>query len=237
MPMNGCSYKESLKLLNNENWAKLSVEKKVEVLQAVEREMAIREKRFPCQVTAESIKSDNGVCLGLYSPSSKDIKINADQLSRDSKYGNDYSTHLDTVLHEGRHAYQDQVVNGYVRHEDSKKVMAWRENMKDGNYIRYEQNPRAYFNQPIEKDAREFAAKTTLKVEEEKVQLQREKLTNQYENHKITNSSLEEKRQRYLENIKRENETNKFKEHSNGKDKSENLNRGESNSKNNGMKR
>ena len=73
-------------------------------------------------------------------------------------YGKDSSTIVTTCLHEGRHAYQHQVVNGIVQHDDPNEAATWSENLKDGNYISFEENPRGYYEQPVEVDAREFAA-------------------------------------------------------------------------------
>lgn len=167
------SYQDSLKYLNNEQWKTLNVDEKINVLQVVENEMANRSQRLPCEISAEPMpSSDNSIQLGGYSPASKDISLNSEQLMAGSKYGNDYSVHLDTTLHEGRHAYQDQAVTGIVQHSDKAELEAWRDNMKPGHYIDYEQNPRRYFSQPIEQDARAFAAKQSQQVELDKNRIQ-----------------------------------------------------------------
>ena len=74
-------------------------------------------------------------------------------------YGKDASTIVTTCLHEGRHAHQHQVAKGFVEHDNPVEAEAWRENLKDGHYISFRENPRGYYEQPVEVDAREFAAR------------------------------------------------------------------------------
>ena len=162
-------YNSVLQSLTDEKWNSLKVYEKLAVLQAVENEIAVREGRQPCQVSGEFIPSSNdGITLGYYSQSTRDITINTEQLVPQSKYGSDYSVHLDTILHEGRHAYQHQAVLGEIEHIDSQAVQAWTDNMAPGHYITYERNPRGYYSQPIERDARDFARDKAITIEHEK---------------------------------------------------------------------
>lgn len=163
------NYITSLQALSDESWPGLSIDEKLVVLQDIENEMAIRENRSPCRVTGEFIPSDDrGITLGYYNRDSRNITINTEQLDRASKYGNDFHVHLDTILHEGRHAYQHQAVMAEIEHNDKVQLAEWVENMKPGNYITFERNPRGYYLQPIEKDAREFAATNALLLGEER---------------------------------------------------------------------
>lgn len=152
------TYQESLLLIGNE-WTSLSDDKKIEVLQTIENHMAYESNRVSVPVEGRFLHTgSDGIVLGLYDPRSGRIYINASQFDSESMYGKDSSTIVTTCLHEGRHAYQHQVVNGIVQHDDPSEAAAWRENLKDGNYISFEENPRGYYEQPVEVDAREFAA-------------------------------------------------------------------------------
>lgn len=63
---------------------------------------------------------------------------------------------LGTVIHEGRHAYQDQAIDHPGLHPDAAQVEAWRDNKKPGHYIRPDKDLGAYFTQPIEADAYQY---------------------------------------------------------------------------------
>lgn len=162
-------YYSALRALTDETWNSLNVDDKISLLQSVENEVAAREGRQPCQVTGEFIhSSDKGITLGYYNQSTRGITINTEQLVTQSKYGSDYRVHLDTILHEGRHAYQHQAVLGEIEHEDHEAAQAWADNMAPGHYISYEKNPRGYYSQPIERDARGFAREKAAAIEQEK---------------------------------------------------------------------
>lgn len=188
------AYEESIKELNDSRWVTLSVDDKVSVLQSVENEMAKRSQRFPCDISAKKIESSsNSIVLGSYSPSSKEITLNSEQLDNGSKYGKEFAIHLNTILHEGRHAYQDQAVNGIVKYDNNEELEKWKDNMKPGHYITYRENPRGYYNQPIERDARTFADEMTEKVKNEKDQLleQQFSLESRYHENTIYNAKKE----------------------------------------------
>lgn len=163
------SYNYALQFLTDEKWNSLNVYEKLNLLQIIENEVAVREGRQPCLVSGSFIPSSNdGIVLGFYSKATRNITINAEQLDPQSKYGSDYRVHLDTILHEGRHAYQHQAVLGEIEHADAQAVQAWADNMAPGHYITFERNPRGYYFQPIEKDARDFARDKAITIEQEK---------------------------------------------------------------------
>ena len=63
---------------------------------------------------------------------------------------------MNTLLHESRHAFQHRCVKHPESCDVSPKVIEeWKDNQK--HYIRPEDDFVAYENQPIEKDANEFA--------------------------------------------------------------------------------
>ena len=162
------SYQDSLHLLNNSEWNKLSISNRASVMQSIENEVARREGRSPCNVSLYSEAPDkNGrISCGGYNLKTSDIEMNTYHLSEKTSEGC-----LNTIMHEGRHAYQDNVVKGNIDHHPQSDVKAWQHNMKPGNYISPEQNIKGYYRQPIEADAREYAAITTRQIQaEQKIQ-------------------------------------------------------------------
>ena len=152
------TYNESL-LLTGQQWNNLDENKKLEVLQTIENHIAFESGRLSCPVEGKFLYTGiDGIVLGTYDPASRRIYVNSSQLDSESMYGKHSDTLVTTCLHEGRHAYQHQVAEGIVHHDNSIEVETWRENLKTGNYISYRENPRAYYDQPVEVDARTFAA-------------------------------------------------------------------------------
>ena len=89
--------------------------------------------------------------LGCFSPDNNTIRLNANYLETP-----DCKDLMNTLLHESRHAFQHRCVKHPESCDVSPKVIeAWKENQK--HYIRPEDDFVAYENQPIEKDANDFA--------------------------------------------------------------------------------
>lgn len=169
------TYDESI-ILTAENWQQLSPGEKLEALQAIEDRMALESDRLACPVESRPLYADgNSVTLGLYDPATGRICINSSQLEPGSRYGDDPRMMVETCLHEGRHAYQDQAVKGIADHSDKAQVESWRENFKD--YITFEENPRAYYSQPVEADARAFAHARYEMMNEERTQLREQSVS------------------------------------------------------------
>lgn len=98
-------------------------------------------------------------CWGEYTPSDGSIKINSDVLSEPEKL----KWTIDTLLHETRHAFQYEIVNGNITgNVDQKTLAEWRHNID--NYIPASLDLQAYSNQSIEKDARNFAGSVLEKI-------------------------------------------------------------------------
>jgi hypothetical protein len=170
------TYKEALLNLDDKKWHAMGDSGKLETLQAIENEMATRQNRTPCTVRGQAIQPDaNGnITLGYYSSDMKQITVNTAQLQKDAKYGGQIFEHVDTVIHEGRHAYQHQAVSGQIRH-DPGETAEWAENMKPGHYVSGNgKNIERYYNQPVERDAYGYAEKMTEKVRQEQVKAQQE---------------------------------------------------------------
>lgn len=151
------TYQEGLSL-TGPGWAGLSEEVKLEALQAIENHMALEGGRLPCPVRGEFLYTGiDGIVIGTYDPGKRTIYINSSQFDGEAKYGKTPEALVTACLHEGRHAYQHQVVNGMVKYDNAQEAEAWKENLSPGRYISFRQNPRAYYSQPVEADARSFA--------------------------------------------------------------------------------
>lgn len=139
-------------------WSTLTEEEKVEVLQIIENHIAEEQGRLNCPIRSKALYTGtDGVVMGVYDRDDKSIQVNALQLEPTSKYGHDSERMIMTCLHEGRHAYQNQAIEGLIEHDDPEEVELWKQNLAEGHYIRFYQNPRAYYLQPVEVDARTFA--------------------------------------------------------------------------------
>ena len=155
--------------LTCDKWIELDDSQKIEVLQTIENQMAIEAGRAACPVVGRWLYSgEDGIVLGSYSRDSQTIYINASQFDPDSKYGQSPDRIITTCIHEGRHAYQNQVVNGIVEHDNPGEAEIWKENLSDDGYISYQENPVAYYMQPVETDARSFAEHRMSMLQEER---------------------------------------------------------------------
>lgn len=150
-------YDENLRLTGTA-WNNLDENKKVEVLQIIENHVAYETGRIACPVKSKFLYTGmGGVVLGVYDSKNRIIYVNSSQFDAESMYGKTSEALVTACLHEGRHAYQHQAVEGIILHGDTDEVEIWRENLKEGNYITFNENPKAYYNQPVETDARTYA--------------------------------------------------------------------------------
>lgn len=168
------TYKEILNTLNPEVWRSLSEEEKMDYFQSLENCMAMESNRDSCKVNGKFLYTgEEGVVLGAYNAETREIDINVSQFDECSLYGKEPGRLTQTCLHEGRHALQHQVAEGAVNYPDSKVAEEWKHNLEADNYISYKRNPKAYYNQPVERDAREFAETryAALLAEKEKMEI------------------------------------------------------------------
>jgi len=156
---NKMSYVDSLNLLKDNEWVRLSIQQKLAVMQSVENEVAHREGRPACNVSlfTEAPDKNENYTSGTYDIDTGKIGMNTYYL-----YTASPEDSLRTILHEGRHGYQDSAVKGIIHHHPQSEVNAWKHNMN--HYIDGEKNIRAYYNQPVEADAREYADITTRQI-------------------------------------------------------------------------
>lgn len=142
--------------LRFENWRTLELDDKVQVLNILERDIARIEHRPSVPVYAEPLDDFD---WGGYNPTDKTITINSVYLEASSQNLDKFKEILDTLIHEGRHAYQDY--NMYERevHPRCSEIDSWRENERLGycGGDASELGARLYRFQPQEIDARQFA--------------------------------------------------------------------------------
>ena len=154
-----------------ETWRDLSVEDRISVLQEIENGAADIAHRTPCIVIGEPMEAS---LYGYYKPRWSPDTVTPEQISQalaeqpviminsdllDGSYEN-YKEAMDTILHEGRHAYQEY--NMYERevHTSPGDVKNWIENEFGYKYQEADSTfvgDKCYYMQPLEADARKFA--------------------------------------------------------------------------------
>lgn len=167
----------SIEDIQFENWQEIGVEQMVDILGSLENEIAKIQHRPAMVLTAERL--DNNVFGQQYG---NRIELNVKILESSKNDPALLDAVLDTLIHEGRHAYQHYNVEERMVHQSQAEVNSWRENFnelgyKDGSPIaihligpfNYTNNElaslgaRLYYYQPVETDAREYAADTMSK--------------------------------------------------------------------------
>lgn len=139
--------------LRTENWSRMTYDQRWDTLQKIENSTAEREGRTARTVWPERMEEN---VYGYFSEKNPyEIHVN-NQLLANSSNGYEMA---DTVWHEGRHAYQYDACNGELR-LDSKKPDAqttelWKANFYPGIY---REEGGGYYYQPVEMDAKRFAA-------------------------------------------------------------------------------
>lgn len=144
--------------LNPFSWSGLSVEQRVDVLNSIDEKIAGITKRTPCRIEAVELEDNLN---GLAFPDGR-IYLNRRLLNDCSRAG--LSQCLETLLHEGRHAYQNYNLNVRVVEQNSERVESWRlnhemgyEDGESGLFDYKDMGFKRYLTQPVEVDARVFA--------------------------------------------------------------------------------
>ena len=148
----------SIEEIKYENWNSLELSEKETVLNSLEEKIAEIEHRPASPIHLSPLKEG---LWGGYDPETKDITINS-HYAEQSDYGT-YIEVIDTLIHEGRHAYQDYNVNVSEIHPRHSEVASWAETMEGGKWGYWGDcsslmGQRLYEQQSIEIDARNFAA-------------------------------------------------------------------------------
>ena len=161
--------------LKFENWEQLSLDERIDVVNKLETRVAEIECRPSCPVYIEDMGSisieDGNVYgrLGVFNPETKDITLNVEMLKSNNPAA--LRETLDTIIHEGRHAYQDYNVNECEVHSRHSEIVSWAETMEGGKWgycggSSSLLGQRLYEQQSIEIDARNFAADVLEKYED-----------------------------------------------------------------------
>lgn len=171
-------YLESVDTINYEKWCTLSLEQKKDVLNEIERNIASIEHRPAVMVELEDMEPFNFGYQDNYNHiivlNSRLVGVNSVEMHRNV---------IDTIVHEGRHAYQHYNVDVKMIHESCGEVKSWQENFYNPEYQYYRSGTqrvyipyndgtihnvdfRLYYYQPVEIDARNFAADVLTKLEE-----------------------------------------------------------------------
>ena len=139
--------------LQFENWQNLSPIERHQALLDAECVIAQIEHREFCPIKLTELPDSH---FGYYSPSDKSITLNSRYVNG-SDFGS-YKETLDTLIHEGRHAYQDYNMTEREVHPRGGEVTNWKWNeyeigYRDAELFGFEE----YAMQPVEADARAFA--------------------------------------------------------------------------------
>lgn len=179
MTENIAGYLESVEKLKFDNWKNLSLEQKAELLNELEQNIASIEHRPALRVELEDMEPRSFGYQDEYNHkivlNSRLVGVNSAAMHREV---------IDTIVHEGRHAYQHYNVDVKMIHESSSEVKTWEQNFyypeyqyyRSGTqriYIPYNDGTihdvdfRLYYYQPVEIDARNFAGDVLTRLEED----------------------------------------------------------------------
>lgn len=135
--------------LHPDIWEHLDATERLDVLQDTENRMAEIQGRPPVSINAQSMPA------GVYGGYNRGEGIT---LSEEHLMSNDIHEITDTIVHEGRHAYQDYAIQTPGFLADTELVDTWRDNWD--NYLTAEEyGQELYASQPIEADAWEYGAR------------------------------------------------------------------------------
>lgn len=137
-----------------DNWQELDLSERTSALQDMEIKIAQIEDRAPYRVIVDSTPG----CYGYTRFEDRLIALNTSDVM--SNKMSDLREVTDTIIHEGRHAYQYHNVYECRTEANEAKFQGWVNNFRTG-YLSAEKNGMpAYLSQPLEADAWEFAGKT-----------------------------------------------------------------------------
>lgn len=139
--------------LSFNDWKELSYNERVEVLQTLEYKIAHIAHRPSCELNVKNMKEG---LYGYFSPNNRDITLNGMYIKSNSF--DDYKECLDTIIHEGRHAYQYYNLTEREVHPREGDLTNWKSNEFEYGYQDAQTcGFAAYWLQPQECDARAFA--------------------------------------------------------------------------------
>lgn len=131
-------------------WNRLSENERLDRLQSLENTMAEEQNRVPRKVTPCECEG-----CGFYDRDTPD-KLFINQNYVNSKTPSDQYDAMNTIIHEGRHAYQDDCVKDRIKHnEPPETVSTWDKN--NNVYNSFDDDSLKYRFQPVESDAYDYA--------------------------------------------------------------------------------
>lgn len=142
--------------LRYENWKELGADQRTEVLNSFEKRIAEIEMRDAMPVEHEATRP---TLFGYYN--GEKLVISDNLIGNDSYEA--YKETLNTLFHEGRHAYQYYNLDVKRTEASWEMVNAWQVNLKELGYesakssLFSNRGYYRYYTQPIEVDARTFA--------------------------------------------------------------------------------
>lgn len=144
---------KSIEGLDFDDWKESSFNERMSVLQKLEDQISVIAHRPSCELATMDLNNGH---FGYYSNNSNLIVINNDII--ESNTFNDYREALDTLVHEGRHAYQNYNLYEREVHPRDGDISNWKLNEFSYGYQDAEHfGFKAYALQPLEADARAFA--------------------------------------------------------------------------------
>ena len=139
--------------LDFSEWKELSLQGRMDVLEQVEERVADIVHRPACELEVKELGAGH---LGYYSNGENKITLNESYVQSNSIA--DYREVLDTLIHEGRHAYQDYNLHVREVHPRQGDITNWKLNEFGHGYQDVKHcGFQAYEMQPLESDARAFA--------------------------------------------------------------------------------
>lgn len=152
LEINGTRYDE---------WVRMTPSERLAAMQKVEDTIAEIAHRPACEVRCEQLGKGH---YGYYDPSTKTITLNSRYLESGLI---SYKETLDTIVHEGRHAYQDYNLTERQVHTSPGDLTNWRVNHDRFGYQSSQvYGAKLYWMQPVEADARKFAEDVFTKFSE-----------------------------------------------------------------------
>ena len=135
------------------HWQHYTPDKRMQILQALEKKFA---KKFHRPVLPVLIYPENNWnCYGMFAISNNNQYLYINDILL---YKHEYRFHaLETIIHEGRHAYQYFIINKPKVNFFNFKAKQWQKNWK--GYYSSTESPTIYTMQAIERDAQKYTIK------------------------------------------------------------------------------
>lgn len=161
-------------IFHSSNWSKASFNEKLNAFRRLENLSAKNQNRLPRNIIPQKLSNNNE--YGYFNPTDGNIYINSNFFEKKFSKFNYHA--MNTVIHEGRHAYQDDIVRNKIPNKNNNPRKLWFKNKiayykPDTNHL--------YRFQPIERDSNNYSKKITEKFHEKlKSEFGKDKYFKQY---------------------------------------------------------